>query len=286
MWIDKIENKYWRDTIREEYLFFKDKIRSLPESKNYYVYALCNDHSMPFYIGKGKNLRAYDHIKKYANKKVDLKTHYISQLSEPPTVTVVHSHLTEDEAIEHEQYYIEKFLRLSDGGILLNIMPHGFYINDVDILREKGRYAGRLSVLSGRGIHDPNYDRSATSKSNWANGLLDHLDRSAAGKLGSKVIMEKQLGIHDPKNKHKRVEWAKQGAAALELSGNRGGVCSKKWIEENKERQLLFASQAGKVGGKVVGSMPWWTNGKVNKRSVNAPGDDFYRGMTKGNKNV
>lgn len=36
-----------------------------------------------------------------------------------------------------------------------------------------------------------------------------------------------------------------------------------------------------KLGGHIVGSLPWWTNGIVNKKSVECPGEGFYRGQTR-----
>ena len=45
-------------------------------------------------------------------------------------------------------------------------------------------------------------------------------------------------------------------------------------IEEN-------SSKGGKIGGKIVGVMPWWTNGLKNVRTYESPGDTWRRGMTK-----
>ena len=43
-------------------------------------------------------------------------------------------------------------------------------------------------------------------------------------------------------------------------------------------------SEMGKVGGSVVGKMPYWTDGKKNKRSYECPGEGWERGMTKKKK--
>lgn len=43
-------------------------------------------------------------------------------------------------------------------------------------------------------------------------------------------------------------------------------------------------SEMGKVGGSVVGKMPYWTDGKKNKRSYECPGEGWRRGMTKKKK--
>lgn len=39
-----------------------------------------------------------------------------------------------------------------------------------------------------------------------------------------------------------------------------------------------------KLGGHIVGSLPWWTNGRVNKKSIECPGEGFYRGKTQKHK--
>jgi hypothetical protein len=40
-------------------------------------------------------------------------------------------------------------------------------------------------------------------------------------------------------------------------------------------------SKGGKAGGKVTGSLPWWTNGIINTRCVNQPDKTFRQGMTR-----
>lgn len=43
-------------------------------------------------------------------------------------------------------------------------------------------------------------------------------------------------------------------------------------------RDVLVAG--GKAGGKKVGSLPWWTNGVINVKSLVKPNDSFRSGMT------
>lgn len=76
-----------------------------------------------------------------------------------------------------------------------------------------------------------------------------------------------------------RIQWAKIGAQALIESGNRGGCCSTKWQQENRDKMIENSAKGGHAGGKVVGSMFWWNNGSVNSKSFDCPGDGWVRGM-------
>ena len=78
---------------------------------------------------------------------------------------------------------------------------------------------------------------------------------------------------------HLRTEWAKIGAKALNESGNRSGICSKVWRENNPEKTFQSCSNGGKKGGKICGSMLWWNNGTINKKDFTCPGEDWKRGM-------
>lgn len=109
--------------------------------------------------------------------------------------------------------------------------------------------------------------------------IYDKLVASQAGQKGGIASRDKQLGIHDPKNKDSRSDWAKAGAQGLEESGNRSGVFSKEWKEQNPEISSKLSSDGGKVGGIVTGKMPWWNNGIENTRSNECPGEYWISGM-------
>jgi hypothetical protein len=73
--------------------------------------------------------------------------------------------------------------------------------------------------------------------------------------------------------------WGIIGQEALKKKNNRGGCCTTKWALENKENHLINCSNAGKLGGKIVGSMFWWNNGVVNKKAFKSPGQEWQRGL-------
>lgn len=106
----------------------------------------------------------------------------------------------------------------------------------------------------------------------------------AGGIIGGKLVTENKLGIHDPKYKDKRTEWAIAGASALNESGNRSGMFSKEWQDNNKERAHEICSTGGKIGGKITGELLWWNDGIKNCKSVECPGDNWKRGMLSSEK--
>lgn len=101
--------------------------------------------------------------------------------------------------------------------------------------------------------------------------------RKSAKKTGLKAVKD-QTGIHNPIYKELRVQWPSNGGRHLIESGNLRGCTTKEWMENNKEIQKINCSNAGKVGGKVVGNMLWWNDGIINKKAYECP-EGFVRGM-------
>jgi len=82
---------------------------------NYYTYGYLNEEGIPYYIGKGKGNRLYDHRGKNCNPPKD-KSRIIK----------LKQNLTEEEAFKHEIYMIAVFGKKCDGtGILMNIADGG-----------------------------------------------------------------------------------------------------------------------------------------------------------------
>ncbi len=151
-----------------------------------------------------------------------------------------------------------------------------------------GAKGGATTKENSLGIFSPSYDRSAQSRKNHQNGIglcaipiPQRLANSAKGGVTTRV---NQSGIFREDLQKFRSEWASNAANALTASGNRGGICSVKWREDNPERLLELSSKGGKIGGAIVGSMLWWNDGTTNKKSNDPPGDGWVRGMLMSDK--
>lgn len=109
---------------------------------------------------------------------------------------------------------------------------------------ELARYVGMCSYLSGKGIYNPEYDRSSATVNQWKSGKMDHL-----------------------------IEMLQENAS---IGGKAAWETKSGWFAISKDEHLKNCSK----GGKISGVLPHWTNGHVNKKSIDRPGDDFYRGRT------
>lgn len=98
-----------------------------------------------------------------------------------------------------------------------------------------------------------------------------------AGSKGGRSTKNNKSGIFNEDLQHMRSDWAKLAASKVV---NRGGYCKEGYIN------LEGCSNAGKIGGKITGAMPWWTDGVINTRSYTCPGNKWRRGMTKKKKSV
>lgn len=77
------------------------------DMNNYYTYAYLREDGTPYYIGKGKDKRAY-------------QTHSV-EVPPKSRILLLKQNLTEEQAFNHERYMIAVFGRISSGsGILLN----------------------------------------------------------------------------------------------------------------------------------------------------------------------
>ena len=81
---------------------------------NYYVYQWLREDGSPYYIGKGKDYRAWD------------KRHTVNKPTDPNNIQIIKEDLSEKEAFELEKELIKKYGRKDIGtGILRNLTNGG-----------------------------------------------------------------------------------------------------------------------------------------------------------------
>ena len=97
---------------------------------NYYVYALVDPQTyLPFYIGKGKDNRKWQHLKEA--EKTNKHTRKINKIKNlridgfEPIVIELYSNLSNETALTLEANLIQKLKRIEDGGILTNVTIGG-----------------------------------------------------------------------------------------------------------------------------------------------------------------
>ncbi len=82
----------------------------LVEENNHYVYALIDPiNKVPFYIGKGKNKRAWDHIRGYDTRNIK-KVSYIKNirmLGFEPEIHIIKSNMTNEASRKYESICIQ-----------------------------------------------------------------------------------------------------------------------------------------------------------------------------------
>lgn len=298
--ITTLIEKYSMDGILlDEYNAFKRTIQTSNSENRFYVYFLTFPNGIPFYVGKGSGFRAWDHLAEFVSKnttnklKHDFIQHCLDETGDLPIIFLYEKGLTESDALTLEKQLIDEYGRIGidSNGILTNRMPGGILENySRELQSVAGSIGGNATKLNKSGIFSATYDRSSQTKKNWENCLYDHIDFTERGSKCGKNTRDLELGIFRKDLQHLRSDWAKLGAEALNASGNRSGCCSPDWLKIEGNRIKLSESmkkhrEKFSLIAKKLGSLPWWTNGIVNKRSDACPGEDFYRGMTKKRKN-
>jgi len=79
----------------------------------FYIYAYLRKDGSPYYVGKGKNYRAYSPV------------HTVGVPKDKNRIVFWHSELHEQDAFDLEIFYIQLFGRKVDGGILRNMTLGG-----------------------------------------------------------------------------------------------------------------------------------------------------------------
>ena len=192
----------------------------------YYVYAYLREDLTPYYIGKGKNNRAYIRNKKER----------IHKPTDPKRIIILHGNLTEQEAFEKEMYYIQLYGRKDiSSGILHNLSNGG-----------EGN-AGRVSPNKGKkfGPQSPEL-------------IAKRASAISKAKLGIKFSPEHRAAMS--KSRIGRPSKLK-GLKRPEVSEGRKGISSGLWfnngIENIKSKEC--------PDGFFRGRLPWKNSDKKEK---------------------
>ena len=271
-----------KQILHDEYIDHIRKVRSYNKLTPFYVYALCHPNGEPFYIGKGKSNRAWDHFKEYIiGKTTKNKKKIIDGCIDPPIMYIISGNLDEKTAFNQEKILIETYGRQNTGGQLCNIMPGGVEFSTGLLCSNGGKIGGKITRENKLGIFSPDYDRGNQNRINFSSGLMDHIDFSIGGKLGGDIVVKSKIGIHDPKYADKRKEWSIIGSTASAALGPHGPA-NKEWRENNPD----YIPKGSSSNAKIIGSLLWWNNGVINKKSNNQPGEDFVRGQLQSEKKL
>ena len=93
-------------------------------SNNFYTYAYLREDKTPYYIGKGKDRRAYERHKR--GKIKDFRPKKSNGSLDIDRILILKKNLTEEQSIKHEEYMINVFGRKDLGtGILINLTDGG-----------------------------------------------------------------------------------------------------------------------------------------------------------------
>ena len=170
---------------------------------DFYVYGLFDNPYVPFYIGKGKDKRAYDHIGE-ARRGSHLPVHKkIRSMDDEPVVKILASGLTEDDAYELEELAIMTVGRRYDKtGPLLNLSCGG-----------KGGRAGHIVEITP----EHRAARTATLRSPEVRAKI------SAGVLASKrVLTEKGRKALQKANRGKKLSTETKLKISVSKTGKPG----------------------------------------------------------------
>jgi hypothetical protein len=259
---------------------------------NYYTYAYLREDGAPYYIGKGKGVRAY--VKRYGNGRARRPKNLNN-------IIILKQNITEEEAFKHEKYMIAIFGRKDIGTGILHNRTDGGEGTSGRILTEEHKRKLSESLI---GIKRD--DETKEKLSNLKSGKNHHfygktlsekhkrnLSESHKGKTYSEETKRKISEAHKGKilseetrrklsEAHKGKTYSEETRRKLSIS-----ISGIKRSEETKikmsEAKKNPSKETRKKRSEAMKGKRWWHNPATNKNcmSIESPGSDWVLGRSK-----
>jgi len=235
--------------------------------REYYTYAYLREDRTPYYVGKGKDNRAYRKRKNEINPPKDKSR-----------IIFLKQNLTEEEAFKHEVYMIAVLGRKDLGTGILRNKTNGGEGSSGAIVSEETR---RKKSEAIKGENNPAYGKSPSEESRRKQSeRMKGKNNPNYGKTHSeetrKIISEKIKGKLAGKNNPNYGKSPSEETRRKISEKNKG----KKHSEETKRK----ISEAKKGENNPSYGKKWWNDGKGNiKFSRESPGPNWFPGRGKKN---
>ena len=183
--------------------------------KAYYVYAwFFKDTSEVFYVGKGKNKRAYD-VKNHRN---NYFKNIINKYQDNVDVTFLFIDLTEDEAFRLEKEMIKMFKEIGECKANFHVGGKGGYTGNYDSKERSEKISKAMKLRNLSGERNPMYHkthsveaRKKISEANKGKKLSkEHIEKLRLVNTGKKLSQEqiemRRLNASIPCSKEKKLK--------------------------------------------------------------------------------
>lgn len=223
--------------------------------KDFYVYQLrLANKDQPFYVGKGRGLRAYDHMKRYSSN--SYKDNIIRKSIKDGVkilIEYIEQGLTESDAFIYEIYYISAYGRKDIKTGILSNMTRGGEGNVGHIKSEETR---RLLSIAAKGNnrakgHTWSIESKKTKSlsmmgNNYSKNLsVESRQKISASRMGKFMTEEvknkisKSLsGVKKDSNRYLFATWNK-----YRKIWSKSIICYDVWIDSNMPKNMGFDSQ-------------------------------------------
>ena len=228
---------------------------------DFYTYAYLRTDRTPYYVGKGKNDRAYTKNRRHFKPPKDKSR-----------IIFLKQNLTEEEAFKHEKYMIAVFGRKDLGtGILHNRTDGGegssglIHSDETKIKMSESHTGKTFSENHRKKISEANKNPSEEIRRK----------QSEANK-GKTVSEETRRKLSEAQSKYKGETHQCYGKTFSEESRRKMSEAHKGQIPWNKGKTL--SEENKKKLSEVRKGRRWWNNGIKTKISYECPGDGWVQG--------